>query len=228
MRPCFEDLPSLGRYLHGVQERRETLTAFRLAGQMTETQLHQALDDMTPLIQRSSRRLWREREGYRVTMTMQYREGVRLAGGQAQTEQERAALTLARRIVQERSGLKDIAAWLAEHVTYENPRPGFRRYSEIVGCVCALMEGRANCQGISDAMYLLGSLAGYEMTLRQGRNGRGNHLWSMVRVEGVWYALDVTPCAAQGEEIVLMDEKSARAHGLVWENWAGPEESAAD
>ena len=76
-------------------------------------------------------------------------------------------------------------------------------------CDCAIgaiLNGRADCDGYSDAFYLLGSLAGLEVRYQHGasvpdsenlagskRNTEaGGHMWNLVRISGKWMMLDVT------------------------------------
>lgn len=234
MRECFDTLAALGAYLRAQQECRAQWVSFTLKGQRTDAQLHQALDMLLPMVQRSSRRVWRERGGHRVTMTLRYRDGVRMADAyrsgdrSALTLQEQAALARAETIVQEHDTLEKLQGYLAEHVTYENPRVG-ARYSQIVGCVCALEEGGANCQGISDAMYLLGTLAGYPMGYQQGWNQQGAHLWNTVQIRERTWALDATYAVVHGAgEPVLLNAQACRMRGLRWEKWAETAEIVLD
>ena len=74
--------------------------------------------------------------------------------------------------------------------------------------VGALLGGRADCDGYTDAFYLLGSLAGLEVRYQHGKavpskdSGRDNHIvlntestghmWNLVRIQGQWAMTDVT------------------------------------
>ena len=60
----------------------------------------------------------------------------------------------------------------------------------------ALIEGRADCEGYSDAFYLLGTLAGLNVGIQHGvslsdDSGIG-HLWNLLEIDGKWYIVDVT------------------------------------
>lgn len=235
MREKFVSLAELEAFLRQCQAERREWVSFQLTGQRTDRQLHQALDQMMPMVQRTSRRIWRERNGHAVTMTLCYRDGVRLADAWRRgetdrlTEEEKNALDRAWKIVQAYPAMEGLAAYLAQHVAYENPKRGSARYSQIVSGITALVEECANCQGISDAMYLLGTLAGYEMGYQQGWNPRGEHLWNTVRMDGRYYALDVTRAVAQKSACVpLMDENACREAGLRWEMWAETAKLTAD
>lgn len=64
--------------------------------------------------------------------------------------------------------------------------------------VGALLSGRADCDGYSDAFYLCGNLAGLNvrhMTGRAVKSGLGNnrhHMWNLVQIFGSWVITDVT------------------------------------
>lgn len=60
----------------------------------------------------------------------------------------------------------------------------------------ALMEGRADCDGYADALYLLCNLAGMECHYQHGnardRQGDTGHMWNGVKLGGAFYCTDVT------------------------------------
>lgn len=235
MRPCFDTVELLGVYLRRQQEKRAGWVSFRLKGQRTDAQLHALLDQLLPMAQRSSRRIWRERDGHTVTMTIRYRDGVRLADAWRDHAQdklflkEQAVLVRAQEIVRMHPTLEQLQQYLAAHVCYENTRQGTVRYGEIVSCITALEEGKANCQGISDAMYLLGTLAGYRMGYQQGYNPQGAHLWNTVMLMEKTYALDATFALSCGDECaVTLDRQACIDRGLRWECWAEEKKITGD
>jgi tetratricopeptide (TPR) repeat protein len=85
--------------------------------------------------------------------------------------------------------------WLCEHVIYENPDMEVPAEQFIalrqLTCVGALLDGKANCQGYTDAFYLLGNLAGFEVRRLFGVAEEG-HCWNIVKLDGLWYIVDVT------------------------------------
>ena len=50
------------------------------------------------------------------------------------------------------------------------------------------MDGVANCQGYSDAFYLLASLAGFDVRIV----GSDDHAWNAIKLSDSWYAVDCT------------------------------------
>jgi len=88
---------------------------------------------------------------------------------------------------------KWIHDWLCAHVTYRGAADELSDniYDRTCSAVGALLDGLANCQGYSDAFYLLGSLAGLTVNIQIGQAG-GNHAWNVIRLDGKWYVLDVT------------------------------------
>ena len=62
---------------------------------------------------------------------------------------------------------------------------------EELTCIGAILDGKANCQGYTDAFYLLCNLAGIETHKVFGSAGEG-HCWNAVRLDGWQYTVDVT------------------------------------
>ena len=86
--------------------------------------------------------------------------------------------------------------WLCQRVEYDSPYE-YVYPEDFVGldeltCVGALRDGKANCQGYTDAFYLLGSMAGLEMYVIFGAAEGGGHCWNGVRLDGKTYTVDVT------------------------------------
>lgn len=56
--------------------------------------------------------------------------------------------------------------------------------------------GKVQCSGYTDTFYLLASLAGLEVDAISGDvvgdDGLDGHSWNLIRLDGLWYALDVT------------------------------------
>ena len=95
---------------------------------------------------------------------------------------------------------------LCRHITYytDSKSSGHEECDCAVG---AILNGLADCDGYSDAFYLLGSLTGLEVRLLKGDAVRdadqsisgmtrnltsGGHIWNLVRINGKWVMLDVT------------------------------------
>ena len=65
----------------------------------------------------------------------------------------------------------------------------------------AILNGRANCDGYTDAFYLIGTLAGLNVRYQHGdsldKNYWGaeatvSHIWNLLEIGGVWRMVDVT------------------------------------
>ena len=233
MEEVFADLTALGMYLARVQEQRLTCMAFRLEADLSLPQLHRALDMLLPMVQRHTRHIRRDRQGYAVTARLGYRTGVRLADAwragdlSRLTAEERLTLACAEDILRQvprglppEERLLRLAGILAARVTYCCPPTGRPGYAAVVDAAGALLHCQANCQGISDGMYLLGAMAGLDMGYQAGWNRHGPHLWNTIGLEGGWYALDVTAALGAPGSMALMDESECRALGLRWEGWA--------
>ena len=85
--------------------------------------------------------------------------------------------------------------WICTNVEYDSPHT-YVYPEDYVGlreltCIGAILDGKANCQGYTDAFYLLGSLAGLDVCKVFGTAGEG-HCWNAVRLDGWLYTVDVT------------------------------------
>lgn len=119
----------------------------------------------------------------------------------ALTGDERRAAQLAVEIVENaRAEAPDALAleralhdWLCENVDYTNGEMTVPDVPRFCGALGALLDGEANCQGYSDAFYLLAGLAGFEVRHQNGTDASGAaHTWNVIRLNGKWYIVDVT------------------------------------
>ena len=86
--------------------------------------------------------------------------------------------------------------WLCDNVVYESPDMdvdtetymGLRQ----LNCVGALLDGKANCQGYTDAFYLLGNMAGLDVCTIGGTGEWEPHAWNGIMLNGKLYFVDVT------------------------------------
>lgn len=91
---------------------------------------------------------------------------------------------------------------LCRIITYSSDGDPFNNDDCAVG---ALLEGRADCDGYSDAFYLCGSLAGLDVRYQRGwaaeKENENNsihveddssHMWNLIRINGAWLTVDVT------------------------------------
>lgn len=84
---------------------------------------------------------------------------------------------------------------LADHITYYDDVRDFDRpedaprYLTIIG---ALLDGKANCQGYSDAFYTLASIAGFTVSRMNTETTDDLHVINTIKLNGLWYVVDVT------------------------------------
>ena len=80
---------------------------------------------------------------------------------------------------------------ITERVSYYTANTGERspRHCTAIG---ALLDGRANCQGYSDAFYMLGRMAGFKVWKMTGVANNNPHVWNTINLGGIIYAVDVT------------------------------------
>lgn len=85
--------------------------------------------------------------------------------------------------------------WLCEHIQYDNPDMDVPddEYLKLrqLTCVGALLDSKANCQGYTDAFYLLGTLAGFDVC-RIGGESEEPHSWNGIMLDGKLYFVDAT------------------------------------
>ena len=92
---------------------------------------------------------------------------------------------------------KFIHDWLCANIVYTEDE-----YSdEDDNAVGAILNGRANCDGYTDAFYLIGTLAGLNVRYQHGDSldktdrtvGEAvSHIWNLLEIGGVWHMVDVT------------------------------------
>lgn len=113
------------------------------------------------------------------------------------TAEEASALDLALQVVEQarQAGENQIQRllylhdWLLQHITYfdfdfSTTHTEYRQLT----AVGALLDGSANCQGYTDAFYLLGNLAGFSVD----RQSTDTHIFNTIQLDGAWYIMDVT------------------------------------
>ncbi len=85
--------------------------------------------------------------------------------------------------------------WLCRRVEYDSPNMDVNTVEFValrqLNCIGAILDGRANCQGYTDAFYLLGNLAGLDVGIIFGDAG-GGHMWNSIKLDGKRYIVDVT------------------------------------
>lgn len=201
---------ALERFLLETQHRREDRLAFTVArplASLSGPRLRDLLDRCLPMVQERAVQLRQTRNGcWRVTLRLRYRAGVRIADawqngdvcGLSPDEQTALsrALVMAEQARRDAPDPLTLARRLYEAVractVYDNPTIGTAAYGQVISAVSALVRGRANCQGFSDAYYLLGTLAGLTVSCRTGVKDRMPHLWNTVLLDGHQRTVDVT------------------------------------
>ncbi len=203
-----------------------------LAAEINRERLINLLELLLPLCQGSGQVIRRERDGsWYMNLRLYYRAGLRMADAWAAgdlsplSEAERKALAaaeaIARDIREAQEGgeacIRAIMARLHALAVYENPSRGTLAHGRVVSALSVLREGRANCQGFSDAFYLLATLCGLKAEYRLGFKGREMHLWNGVELSGAWLAADATAGVLGTEEklgLIQAIEANFSAHGL--------------
>jgi uncharacterized protein YchJ len=81
--------------------------------------------------------------------------------------------------------IKAIHDWIIGHVEYDQ---GLTRYT----AYDAVALGEAVCQGYALLGYKMLKEAGITVLIAEGTVNTGEHAWNMVKLDGVWYHLDLT------------------------------------
>ena len=84
--------------------------------------------------------------------------------------------------------LHDAITSRAEYHT-KNPQPKLARFQSALG---ALLDGRANCQGYSDAFYMLATMCGLKADKVCGFGNGETHTWNTISFGNESYFVDVT------------------------------------
>ena len=197
----------LRTFLADAQQRRETRLAFTVRSSLSMERLRDLLDLFLPMAQERSVQLRQERGGsWHVTLHLRYRAGVRIADAwrsgdcSSLSPDEQRVLAQAQAMVKEACQGTPDPAILAKRLfdaahscaVYDNPAVGTATYGQIISAVSALVRGRANCQGFSDAYYLLATLARLQVGYQACFKDRTPHLKNTILLNGCWYPVDVT------------------------------------
>ena len=121
----------------------------------------------------------------------------------ALTDRERETLDEAKKIAEDARNddplmtAKYIHDWLCEKNTYTNDEDT----DEDDTAIGAILNGEANCDGYTDAFYLIGSLAGLNVRYQHGDSYEKGfalsvlpitHIWNLLNIDDEWRMVDVT------------------------------------
>ena len=211
--PYFDTLLEARNYLQQCIGEIQEEISFRLPddllNEMGESELKRELLLMTGEARCHTHILDDETDYICVYMVPTYYPGTRIVKAwrsgrlDSLSDEEIQVLELALQIVREEKKESETMLVLerrlhdriCQMVTYEKRDPDYE--GETIQRVCsaigALLDGRANCQGYTDAFYLLGTLAGLTVGRQNGKDASGgNHMWNTIQWTSGWYAVDVT------------------------------------
>ena len=221
--PSFDTWMEAADYLRDCTQERAGEIRFTLSVQealtMPEDDLRQEFLQMAPLMSRLYASFDHGGNGVEVVITPVYRAGVRMLDAwrtddeSARSQQERSALDEAEAIVErlqaryssslelERAIFDELCARLAFNEMLEK-EPSEDALG--VSAAFALTHGWANCQGYSDAFYLLAGMAGFEVGFQNGYNAGVLHAWNTVELGGQWYVVDVSTADVAGDLVATV------------------------
>ena len=208
----FKSLDEAYEYLRVCTQRRDERIVLTLPASAVsaydDDELRLQLVMAAPLLSRLHSTHIRTADSLTCEITPTYRAGVRMSDAwrsgdlSALSESEVRALQIAVELAIELKARYDtnlelekaIFDELCSRLTYVNSAVFASDHdTPITTATNALLYGEANCQGYSDAFYLLASLCGIDVGFQNGFDSRGNsHLWNTICLDGNWYAVDVT------------------------------------
>lgn len=209
--PHFADLEAAKPYLKERAECLDTQICVYI-GQMPEDSGSKAglLDELRDAVPCRTAKMGYDEEEKLLRITdPSYYPGWRIVSAwkrgdtQALTQEESAVMQAALELVEQAQAETDgdlalelwLHDWLCRNVSYDSPDMDVptEEYLQLrqLTCVGAVLDGAANCQGYTDAFYLLGTLAGLEVGKLSG-DADGPHTWNVICLDGIWYFVDVT------------------------------------
>ena len=87
--------------------------------------------------------------------------------------------------------LHDYICTNVSYVNYEYNSTDFSAAPDFRSAAGALVDGLASCQGYTDAFYLLGNMAGFNVRRQDGFDVE-DHMWNTIELNGNWYIVDTT------------------------------------
>lgn len=100
-------------------------------------------------------------------------------------EAAKAIQTIIEPGMNEHEKIKAIHDWIVNHIEYDQSLSRYTAYE-------AVTLGEAVCQGYALLGYKMLKEAGITALIAEGTVNTGEHAWNMVRLDGVWYHLDLT------------------------------------
>lgn len=119
-----------------------------------------------------------------IALEARYRETLEQTGVVDRTV-AKALQTIIEPGMNEHEKIKAIHDWIVSHVEYDKSLKHYTAYD-------AVTLGETVCQGYSLLGYKMLKEAGLTVLIAEGTVNTGEHAWNMVRVDGVWYHLDLT------------------------------------
>lgn len=104
-----------------------------------------------------------------------------------------------------------INQYLVNRFSYDNTLVNNNAY-------LALINNTTTCQGYAMTAYKLFKAAGIETRIVLGQLNGINHGWNLVKINGMWYQIDVTNNDYVGENrYFLRSDSFFRSQGFTWE-----------
>lgn len=203
--PSFDNLVDLGDYLFECKENDELTVIFRYSGDRN-TMWDQNFADLLCAFYTWISTYGGKQDTYQLKITEYpgdrmldaYRSGDR----SALSDDEKEALNVAETVVANAKNESDsdlelerlLHDWICDNVIYDTTGTGVPDHTDPprhLTAVGALLDGSVNCQGYTDAFYLLASMAGFTVSRQSGMTSSGGHMFNTILLGGEWYIVDV-------------------------------------
>lgn len=135
--------------------------------------------------------------GVRILRAVENNDFSALTERETQTYEAASALAASLKADTDLKTAENIHDALCEMIVYTSDDHA----SEDDNAIGAILNGQANCDGYSDAFYLIGQLAGLNVRCQHGDSydkgflnafGSETHMWNVVEIDGTWRLIDVT------------------------------------
>lgn len=147
-----------------------------------------------------------------ITVEARYRESVEETA-MVEAKADQVLAEILKPGMNDHEKIKAIHDWVVTHVEYDQSLTYYTAYH-------AVSLGKAVCQGYSLLGYVMLKKSGFDVLIAEGAVNTGEHAWNMVKLDGVWYHLDLTwddPVGVQDDVIrynyyLRTDEEMRRDH----------------
>lgn len=86
----------------------------------------------------------------------------------------------------------EIYDFICNSTTYFTNNSYLNKTPEFCSAIGVFLNKKANCQGYTDAFYMLARMAGFQVGRISGKADGADHTWNTIRLNSKWYMVDAT------------------------------------